>query len=520
MAIIVYNRKNETHADSPNNFRIYRPFVLGNPYSWLPDRETKAIYKVANRDEALKASQNASGVAFGDLATINKGSGSSKFLREDGTWQTVSAGVTGVKGDSESSYRTGDVNITKSNIGLGNVGNFKAVSTVASQGLSDTEKSNARANIGAGTSSLAIGTTSSTALAGDTKYAGSASAGGSATSAEKLSNTSKVGDTNKPVYFTANGVPAAISYTIDKSVPSNAVFTDTDTKVTQTNTTTSADYRVLLSENANDTTQTVGARKSTNLKFNPSTGALTVTGNLSASNSVTTHHVNVGTGTETSSNYPFVSFARGGYYTTIWPRSSSATNPSSNLNLYLPVATGTLLNDADLRVISETDYANLTTAQKNDPTKIYFRTGANALGYPVQDNASATDLTNGYLPTGQTIKSYLNSNFDRYSFSFPEADKTVNASTWFSKNYRVQKGDIITLAFRSSATTGAFTRKITGSIGGVYFNTSENHSNFNIANAVVTWHCQYDEIITFESYTNTATTFSNISVTVTRNVIH
>ena len=36
-----------------------------------------------------------------------------------------------------------------SEIGLGNVGNFKAVSTVESQGLTDTEKSNARANIGA-----------------------------------------------------------------------------------------------------------------------------------------------------------------------------------------------------------------------------------------------------------------------------------------------------------------------------------------------------------------------------------
>lgn len=36
-----------------------------------------------------------------------------------------------------------------SEIGLGNVGNFKAVSTVASQGLTDTEKSNARVNIGA-----------------------------------------------------------------------------------------------------------------------------------------------------------------------------------------------------------------------------------------------------------------------------------------------------------------------------------------------------------------------------------
>lgn len=40
---------------------------------------------------------------------------------------------------------------TASDVGLGNVGNFKAVSTVASQGLTDTEKSNARANIGAGT---------------------------------------------------------------------------------------------------------------------------------------------------------------------------------------------------------------------------------------------------------------------------------------------------------------------------------------------------------------------------------
>ena len=43
---------------------------------------------------------------------------------------------------------------TASEVGLGNVGNYKAVSTVASQGLSDTEKSNARSNIGAGTSSF------------------------------------------------------------------------------------------------------------------------------------------------------------------------------------------------------------------------------------------------------------------------------------------------------------------------------------------------------------------------------
>lgn len=61
---------------------------------------------------------------------------------------------TAVKGNAESEYRTGNVNITPANIGLGNVGNFKAVSTEASQGLTDTEKANARTNIGAGTSSF------------------------------------------------------------------------------------------------------------------------------------------------------------------------------------------------------------------------------------------------------------------------------------------------------------------------------------------------------------------------------
>ena len=58
-------------------------------------------------------------------------------------------------------------NVTKSDVGLGNVGNFKAVSTVASQGLSSDEQSNARANIGAGTSSLTLGTSSSDAYRGD-----------------------------------------------------------------------------------------------------------------------------------------------------------------------------------------------------------------------------------------------------------------------------------------------------------------------------------------------------------------
>lgn len=59
-----------------------------------------------------------------------------------------------------------NITLSKSDVGLGNVGNFKAVSTVANQGLDSIEQSNARANIGAGTSSLTLGTTAGTAYDG------------------------------------------------------------------------------------------------------------------------------------------------------------------------------------------------------------------------------------------------------------------------------------------------------------------------------------------------------------------
>ena len=55
-------------------------------------------------------------------------------------------------------------------------------------------------------------------------YAGSDEPGGAATSANKL--TKDAGTENKPVYF-KNGVPVALPYTIDKSVPADAKFTDT-----------------------------------------------------------------------------------------------------------------------------------------------------------------------------------------------------------------------------------------------------------------------------------------------------
>ena len=88
-------------------------------------------------------------------------------------------------------------------------------------------------------------------------------------------NTSgNVGSATQPVYVNA-GCITATTYSLAKSVPSNAVFTDAN--VTQTATTTNANYEVLFSVTADNTTRTEGARKNSNLIFNPSTGTLTTT---------------------------------------------------------------------------------------------------------------------------------------------------------------------------------------------------------------------------------------------------
>lgn len=54
-------------------------------------------------------------------------------------------------------------------------------------------------------------------------YAGSSSSGGAAASANKLNTNA--GSTTQPVYF-KDGIPVVTTYTLEKSVPSNAVFTD------------------------------------------------------------------------------------------------------------------------------------------------------------------------------------------------------------------------------------------------------------------------------------------------------
>ena len=121
-----------------------------------------------------------------------------------------------------------------------------------------------------GTSNLTLGTTASTALKGDTKYAGASTAGGSATSAAKL-DTSTAGSATQPCYF-ANGVPSACTYSLNKTVPSDAVFTDSHVTTTL-DSSSNHNYNILL-EPLGD-----GSPRVTNyLEFNPSTRNLNLTG--------------------------------------------------------------------------------------------------------------------------------------------------------------------------------------------------------------------------------------------------
>lgn len=103
---------------------------------------------------------------------------------------------------------------------------------------------------------------------------------GNASTATAL--TSSAGSATQPVYFTG-GKPSACTYTLGKSVPSNAVFTDTNTKVTQT-AIKSSDYtnwRTIpwgssnnASEGFTPTTVTDVMYSDPNLTYQPSSGTL------------------------------------------------------------------------------------------------------------------------------------------------------------------------------------------------------------------------------------------------------
>ena len=176
-------------------------------------------------------------------------------------------------------------------------------------------------------------------------------------------------------------------YTVEKNVPSNAVFTDE--KVTQTGLTSPTDtaYRVILSNSNNNTTETAGVKKSDNFAMNPYTDESIVSGkkatrvviqNTTAStNDYAEARLELGNSKTTAStdgkdSYGVLRiFDQTQYKTDIY----HSTTLTGNRNLYLPNKTGTVAVTDD---IVDENVAVVTT----DPTSgtWYYPTWYDSVG--------------------------------------------------------------------------------------------------------------------------------------------
>ena len=124
-------------------------------------------------------------------------------------------------------------------------------------------------------------------------YAGSASAGGAATSANKLNTDG--GSATQPVYF-SNGVPVACTYTLGKSVPSDADFTNTHhqaylrtgsaTTSTSNTTDTANGIYFNLVENSTVRSNTLVCGSTNVTVTSPTAGTIVITGPGTGSTSV------------------------------------------------------------------------------------------------------------------------------------------------------------------------------------------------------------------------------------------
>ena len=163
------------------------------------------------------------GTTAGSASTADSGTSYYRIKDSAGSWLT---GTIAVKNGSKGSPGDPGTSVTITSVSQND--NAGGTSTVT---FSDGKTLSIKNGTG-----LELGTTSTTALKGDTKYAASVSAGGSATSAVKL-ETATAGTSTNPCYFTG-GKPSACTYSLNKTVPSDAVFTDVNVTTTATTSTT------------------------------------------------------------------------------------------------------------------------------------------------------------------------------------------------------------------------------------------------------------------------------------------
>ena len=253
----------------------------------------------------------------------------------------------------------------------------------ASQGLTDTQKSNARTNIGAGTSNLTLGTTSTTAAKGDHTHTTSIAADSSSDTVVTLAH-------NTQYKLTAGGTSVLFKTPADNN---------TDTKVTQSKDDSGTTAYPLLMAGAADPNGTATtARYDSAVKLTPSTN--TISANISGNAATATSAGKLTTGRELAVGLSNTST------TTTFDGSANVTN--IKVSGQLPVANGgTGSNTAagartNLSVYSKSEIDSLMSGRVEIVTELPA-TGKSGITYYVGPTGSGADKYDEYIWTGSAF---------------------------------------------------------------------------------------------------------------------
>ena len=322
---------------------------------------------------------------FSGTNTITNGpkitSGGTGFLKEDGTWGTPGGtySLPTASADTLGGVKVGYTTSGKNyKVDIDNSGNL-----YVNVPWSNTTSFTITANANDDDVVILTGTNGTNAVTYSASHATSGVTAGSY--GDSSAQTPGYGSTFNVPYITVDtyGHITGIS-THTVKIPASD---NTDTKVTQTNTTGSAEYRVLFSANANDTTETTTARKNTNFKYNPSTGTVTATtfvgaltgtasGNLTSDSNLAWGKI---TGAPTTLSGYGITDAKiaSGVITlgsnTITPLTSSSTLSAAKLSGAIPSAVTATTQAATDNSTKIATTAYVTTAIANLPEPMVFK---------------------------------------------------------------------------------------------------------------------------------------------------
>lgn len=253
----------------------------------------------------------------------------------------------------------------------------------ASQGLTDTQKSNARTNIGAGTSNLTLGTTSTTAAKGDHTHTTSIASDSSSGTVVTLAH-------NTQYKLTAGGTSVLFKTPADSN---------TDTKVTQTkNDSGTTAYPLLMAGAADPNGTATTARYDSGVTLTPSTN--TITANISGNAATATSAGKLTNARELAVGLSNTST------TTTFDGSANVTN--IKVSGQLPVANGgtgsTTAAGArtNLSVYSKSEVDSLMSGRIEVVTALPA-TGQSGIIYYVGPTGSGTDKYDEYIWTGSAF---------------------------------------------------------------------------------------------------------------------